>query len=201
MNRGAASGGGLRLVLGSTSAYRRQLLERLGLPFTTAASNVDETPLPGESAIDLVHRLSRSKAEEVAKRHRNSLVIGSDQLAVCGREILGKPASGERAIAQLKSLSGQRVTFNTAVHVVNSDSGANEGHLDVTTVHFRPLSDAEIERYVARDKPYDCAGGFKVEALGIALFTRVESQDPTGLMGLPLIWLAGALRRNGFTLP
>lgn len=201
MNRGAASAGGLRLVLASTSAYRRQLLERLGLPFTTAASNVDETPLPGESAIDLVHRLARSKAEEVAKRHRNSLVIGSDQLAVSGRDILGKPASGERAIAQLKSLSGQRVTFNTAVHVFNSDTGANEGHLDVTTVHFRPLADAEIERYVARDKPYDCAGGFKVEALGIALFTRVESQDPTGLIGLPLIWLASALRRNGFTLP
>jgi septum formation protein len=201
MNRGAANANGLRLVLGSTSQYRRQLLERLGVHFTTAASNVDETPLPGESPIDLVHRLARAKAEAVAARHRNALVIGSDQLAVCGREVLGKPGSGERAVAQLKALSGQRVAFNTAVHVVNSDTGANEGHLDVTTVHFRPLTDAEIERYVARDRPYDCAGGFKVEALGVALFTRVESQDPTGLVGLPLIWLAGALRRNGFTLP
>jgi septum formation protein len=201
MTRGSAHANGLRLVLGSTSQYRRQLLERLGLPFTTAASNVDETPLPGESPIDLVHRLARSKAEAVAERHRNSLIIGSDQLAVCGREVLGKPGSGERAMAQLKALSGQRVTFNTAVHVVNSDTGANEGHLDVTTVHFRQLTDAEIERYVARDRPYDCAGGFKVEALGVALFTRVESQDPTGLIGLPLIWLASALRKRGFTLP
>ncbi|MGH8175830.1 MAG: Maf family protein [Steroidobacter sp.] len=191
----------MRLVLGSTSAYRRQLLERLGVPFTAAASNVDETPLPGEAPIDLVHRLARAKAEAVAKRHRGSLVIGSDQMAVCGRDVLGKPGSGERAIAQLKSLSGQRVTFHTAVHVVNSDTGANEGHVDVTTVHFRQLTDDEIQRYVARDKPYDCAGGFKVEALGIALFTRVESQDPTALIGLPLIWVAGALRRNGFTLP
>ena len=175
MNRGAASPAGLRLVLGSTSVYRRQLLERFGLPFTTAASNVDETPLPGESAVDLVNRLARSKAEAVAKRHRGCLVIGSDQLAVCGRDILGKPASGERAIAQLKSLSGQRVTFNTAVHLVNSDTGANEGHLDVTTVHFRRLTDAEIARYVARDKPYDCAGGFKVEALGVTC-SRVWSR-------------------------
>jgi septum formation protein len=201
MSRGVAHPNGLRLVLGSTSQYRRQLLERLGLPFTTAASHVDETPLPGESPIDLVHRLARSKAEAVAARHRNSLIIGSDQLAVCGRELLGKPGSGERAVAQLKSLSGQRVTFNTAVHIVNSDTGANEGHVDVTTVQFRQLTDAEIERYVARDRPYDCAGGFKVEALGVALFTRVESQDPTGLVGLPLIWLSGALRRHGFTLP
>ena len=191
----------LRLVLGSTSSYRRQLLERFGIPFTVAASNVDETPLPAESPADLAHRLARSKAEAVAKRHRNCLVIGSDQLAVCGPDVLGKPASGERAIAQLRKLSGQRVTFNTAVHLLNSDTGANEGYLDVTTVHFRKLSDEEIQRYVARDRPYDCAGGFKIEALGVTLFNRVESNDPTGLIGLPLIWLAGALRRHGFTLP
>jgi septum formation protein len=201
VSRPPASSAGLRLVLGSTSAYRRQLLERLGIPFTVAASNVDEEPLPGESAVDLVNRLARAKAEAVARRHPKSLVIGSDQLAVCGRDILGKPGSGERAIAQLKSLSGQRVTFHTAVHVIHSDSASNEGHVDLTTVHFRQLSDEEIKRYVARDKPYDCAGGFKVEALGIALFNRVESQDPTALIGLPLIWLAGALRRNGFELP
>jgi septum formation protein len=202
MSRPAAPPGtGLRLVLASTSSYRRQLLERLGIPFTVAASNVDESPLPGESAVDLVHRLARSKADAVAQRSRGSLVIGSDQLALCGRDVLGKPGSGERAIAQLKSLSGQRVVFNTAVHVINSDTGANEGHVDVTTVHFRSLSDDEIKRYVARDKPYDCAGGFKVESLGVSLFTRVDSQDPTGLVGLPLIWLAGALRRHGFMLP
>ena len=192
---------GLRLVLGSTSPYRRALLDRLGLSFTVAAPNVDESPLPGEAAIDLVHRLARTKAEAVAHRQAKSLVIGSDQLAVCGREVLGKPGSGERAVAQLRALSGQRVTFYTAVHIVNSESGSNEGHLDLTIVHFRSLSDAEIERYVARDKPFQCAGGFKIEALGISLFTRVESQDPTGLVGLPLIWLAGALRRNGFAVP
>jgi septum formation protein len=197
----AASASGVRLVLASTSSYRRQLLDRFGLPFTVAGPNVDESPLPGESAVDLVRRLARSKAEAVAQRHTRSLVIGSDQLALCGRDVLGKPGSGERAIAQLKSLSGHRVTFNTAVHIVDSDSGANEGHLDVTTVHFRKLTDEEIRRYVARDKPYDCAGGFKAEALGLTLFDRVDSHDPTALIGLPLIWLAGALRRHGFTLP
>jgi septum formation protein len=193
--------GKLRLVLASTSAYRKQLVERLGVPFTVAAPNVDESPLPGESAVDLVARLARSKAEVVARRQTNALVIGSDQLALCGRDMLGKPGSGERAIAQLKSLSGQRVVFNTAVHIVHSDSGANEGHLDVTTVHFRRLTDEEIRRYVVRDKPYDSAGGFKVEALGISLFDRVDSHDPTALVGLPLIWLAAALRKHGFTVP
>jgi septum formation protein len=188
-------------VLASTSAYRRQLLERLGIPFTVAASNVDEEPLPGESAVDLTQRLARAKAEAVARRHPNSLVIGSDQLALCGRDVLGKPGSGERAVAQLKSLSGQRVVFHTAVHVINTAAGKNEGHVDLTTVHFRQLNEDEIKRYVARDKPYDCAGGFKVEALGVALFNRIESQDPTALIGLPLIWLTGALRRNGFELP
>lgn len=190
-----------RLVLGSTSAYRRQLLERLGIPFTVAASSVDEERLPGESPVDLVNRLARAKAEAVARRHPKSLVIGSDQLAVCGHEVLGKPGSGERAILQLKSLSGQRVTFHTAVHVINTEADTNEGHVDLTVVQFRPLGDEEIRRYVARDKPYDCAGGFKVESVGIALFTRVESQDPTALIGLPLIWLASSLRRNGFEVP
>jgi septum formation protein len=192
---------GLRLVLGSTSGYRRQLLERLGIPFTVAASNVDEERLPGESPVDLVNRLARAKAEAVAHRNPKSLVVGSDQLAVCGQEVLGKPGSGERAIIQLKSLSGQRVVFHTAVHVINTETGKHEGHVDLTTVQFRPLGDEEIRRYVARDKPYDCAGGFKVESVGIALFTRVESQDPTALIGLPMIWLAGALRRNGFDVP
>jgi septum formation protein len=191
----------LRLILASTSTYRKQLLERLGIPFTVAAPNVDESPLPGESAADLVGRLARTKAEVVARRSTHSLVIGSDQLAMCGRDVLGKPGSGDRAIAQLKSLSGHRVVFNTAVHLVLSDSGTNEGHLDVTTVHFRRLSDDEIRRYVTRDKPYDSAGGFKVEALGISLFDKVDTHDPTALVGLPLIWLAAALRKHGFHVP
>lgn len=191
----------LRLVLGSTSPFRRALLERLGVPFTVAAPHVDESALPAEQPIDLAHRLARSKAESVADRHPKSLVIGSDQLAVCGSEVLGKPGSGERAVAQLQRLSGQRVTFYTAVHVVSSETRSNEGHLDVTTVHFRSLSHEEIERYVSRDKPFHCAGGFRVEALGISLFTRIESQDPTALIGLPLIWLSAALRRHGFKVP
>ena len=201
MSRPGAPSNGLRLVLASTSTYRRQLLERLGIPFTVAASNVDEEPLPGELAVDLVQRLARAKAEAVAARHTNSLVIGSDQLALCGRDVLGKPGSGERAIAQLKSLSNQRVVFHTAVHVINTAATTNLGHVDLTTVHFRQLNEDEIKRYVARDKPYDCAGGFKVESLGVALFNRIESQDPTALIGLPLIWLTGALRKNGFELP
>lgn len=191
----------LRLVLASTSPYRRQLLERFGQRFTVAAPDVDESPLPGETPVDLVNRLARAKAEVVARRNPRSIVIGSDQIAVFGREILGKPGNPERCIEQLKAVSGQRLTFNTAVHVIQSDSGSNESHLDVTTVHFRKLSDDEITRYVARERPVNCAGGFKAEALGITLFERIESQDPTALIGLPLIWLASALRRSGLTLP
>ena len=190
-----------RLVLASTSQYRRQLLERLGIRFTVAAPNVDETPLPGEGPVDLVARLARAKAEAVAHRHRDSVVIGSDQVALFGREIIGKPGNPERCIEQLKSFSGQRLAFHTAVHLVHSDSGANEGHLDVTTVQFRKLTDEEIQRYVARERPVSSAGAFKVEALGISLFERIESQDPTALIGLPLIWLSAAMRRAGFQIP
>lgn len=190
-----------RLVLASTSQYRRQLLERFGQRFTVAAPDVDETPLPGETPVDLVVRLARAKAETVAHRHPKSIVIGSDQVALFGREIVGKPGNPERCVAQLKSFSGQRLSFHTAVHVIQSESGSNEGHLDVTTVHFRKLSDDEIERYVARERPVNCAGGFRAEALGISLFERIESQDPTALIGLPLIWLSAALRRAGLQLP
>ena len=201
MSRVSASPAHPRLVLASTSQYRRQLLERFGVRFTVAAPHVDESPLPGESPIDLVARLARAKAEAVAQRHRDSIVVGSDQVALYGREIIGKPGNPERCIEQLKSFSGHRVAFHTAVHVFHSDSGSNEGHVDHTTVHFRKLSHEEIERYVARERPVNSAGGFKIEALGISLFDRVESQDPTALIGLPLIWLSGALRRAGFHLP
>lgn len=197
----AAAPANLRVVLASTSQYRRQLLERLSLRFTVAAPDVDESPLPGETPVDLVTRLARAKAEVVARRHPNSVVIGSDQLAVFGREIIGKPGNPERCIEQLKAFSGQRLAFHTAVHVIHSDTGSNEGHLDLTTVYFRKLSDAEVERYVARERPVSSAGGFKIEGLGISLFDRVESQDPTALIGLPLIWLSAALRRAGFQLP
>jgi len=189
------------LVLASTSQFRRQLLERLGIHFSVAAPEVDETPQPGETAIDLVNRLARAKAETVARRQLQSLVIGSDQVALQGRDILGKPGTVDRCIDQLRACSGQRVTFSTAVHIIRTDSGSNESHLDTTTVYFRRLGDDEIRRYVEREKPLQSAGGFKVEGLGISLFERIESQDPTALIGLPLIWVAGALRRMGLAVP
>jgi septum formation protein len=190
-----------RLVLASTSQSRRQLLERLGARFTVAAPDVDETPLPGATAIDLVNRLARAKADVIAKRHPQSIVIGSDQVALLGRDILGKPGNPERCIEQLKASSGQRITFNTAVHVIRTDTGTNESHLDTTTVYFRKLSEDEIRRYVEREKPTQCAGSFKVEGLGVSLFDRIESNDPTALIGLPLIWVAAVLRRMGLTVP
>jgi septum formation protein len=189
------------LVLASTSRYRQMLLERLGVPFTTAAPNVDEAALPGELADDLAPRLARAKANAIAQLRPQSIVIGSDQLAVCERQILGKPGTAEKCIAQLRAVSGKRVEFKTAVHVVDTRTGSNEAHVDVTTVYFRQLSDEEIRRYVDRERPLDCAGGFKVEGLGITLFEGIESRDPTALIGLPLIWLSSALRRMGFQLP
>jgi len=190
-----------KLVLASTSPYRRQLLERLGVRFTVAAPDVDETPLPGETPIDLANRLARAKAEVIAHRHPSSVVIGSDQVAMLGKEVIAKPGNPERCIEQLKMLSGQRLAFHTAVNVIQSDTGSNQSHLDITTVHFRKLTTEEIERYVARERPVNCAGSFKAEALGITLFDRIESNDPTALIGLPLIWLANALRGSGFNLP
>jgi septum formation protein len=190
-----------RLILASTSPYRRALLERLNLPFECVAPNTDESPLVGESAQALAQRLARHKAESVAALHPDSVVIGSDQVAVRGPDRLGKPGSVERCIEQLERSSGREVEFLTAVHVVNGPAGNAEVHVDRTLVRFRPLSRSEIERYVAADHPIDCAGGFKAESLGIALFERIESADPTGLTGLPLIWLSHALRRAGIAVP
>ncbi len=190
-----------RLVLASTSPYRRALLERLGLPFECVAPGTDESPLPGESAQELSQRLARLKAQAVAAHHPDSVVIGSDQVAVRGPDRLGKPGSVERCIEQLERSSGHEVEFLTAVHVVNGPAGTAESHVDRTVVRFRRLSRPEIERYVAADHPIDCAGGFKAESLGVTLFERVESGDPTGLTGLPLIWLSHALRRAGIAVP
>ena len=190
-----------KLVLASTSLHRRQLLERFGHRFTVGAPGVDESPLPGETPVDLANRLARAKADDVARRNPRSVVVGSDQVALFGKEIIGKPGNPERCIERLQSFSGQRLVFYTAVHVINTETGSGESHLDLTTVHFRKLSIHEIERYVARERPVSCAGAFKVEGLGISLFERIESQDPTALIGLPLIWLSGALRRAGFHLP
>ena len=189
------------LILASTSPYRRDLLERLRIPFECVAPRTDETPTAGEAAAHLALRLARLKAEAVAVQQPGSVVIGSDQVAVRGDERLGKPGSAELCRQQLRQSSGQEVQFLTAVHLIDGPHGHVESHIDRTTVRFRELSAAEIERYVAADNPLDCAGGFKAESLGIALFERIESEDPTGLTGLPLIWVCAALRRAGISVP
>ena len=189
------------MILASTSRYRRDLLARLGLPFGCAAPGIDESSRPGESAVDLATRLARSKALAVLERHPRAVVIGSDQVALRDAEILGKPRTVEACREQLRRSSGQSVTFLTAVHVVDGTTGAEQSHVDETHVRFRDLTLAEIDRYIERDQPLDCAGGFKAESLGIALFDRIESVDPTGLVGLPLAWVAAALRRAGLHVP
>jgi septum formation protein len=185
------------LYLASTSAYRRSLLERLMLTFTAEAPGVDEARRADEPVAALATRLAQEKALAVAHRHPGAVVIGSDQVATTpdGR-LLGKPGSEERAVEQLLAASGQAVVFLTAVTVVRGD-GTLESHVDRTTAVFRTLSEADVRRYVALDQPLDCAGSFRSEGLGAALLERVDNQDPTGLIGLPLVWLAGALRRAG----
>ena len=189
------------LILASSSRYRRALLERLGLPFDCVAPAADETRLPGEPAAEMAARLARVKAEAVAARYPEAIVVGSDQVALRGTDVLGKPGTVERCREQLRASSGQEVVFLTAVHVIDGMAGRAESHVDRTVVKFRELSDAEIDRYIERDQPLDCAGGFKAESLGIALFDRIESIDPTGLTGLPLSWLCGALRRARVQVP
>lgn len=188
-----------RLILASTSRYRRELLARLQRPFECVAPGIDEARLPGETPSSLAVRLARLKAEAVAALHPGALVVGSDQVAVRGADVLGKPGNIERCVAQLRASSGRAVEFLTAVHVVHG-VGA-ESHVDRTVVRFRDLGDDEIARYVEIEQPLDCAGGFKAEALGISLFEAIESNDPTGLTGLPLAWLSGALRRAGIPVP
>jgi septum formation protein len=195
------------LILASTSKYRRELLSRLGVPFVCVAPNIDETAQTGERAAALVTRLARQKALAVAPDHPSAWIIGSDQVAVRvdaadGETILGKPGSAAACIEQLRRCSGQTVTFMTAVALL--ESGGNERLLeftDSTRVMFRILDDPSIERYVAREMPLDCAGGFKSEALGITLCESIVSVDPSALIGLPLIRLAAALRTAGFPLP
>jgi len=190
-----------RLILASTSTYRRELLGRLRVPFEALAPGCDEQRLPDEPAQALALRLAELKAVTVAARHPGSVVIGSDQVAVRGTELLGKPGTVARCTEQLQQSSGHEVAFLTAVHVVDGRRGRAESHLDHTLVRFRTLPADEIARYIVTDAPLDCAGGFKAESLGIALFERIESVDPTALTGLPLIWLSAALRRAGIQVP
>ena len=189
------------LVLGSTSPYRRELLARLRLPFTTDAPRVDETPQPGEAPAALARRLALAKAREVAARHPQAVVIGSDQVADLAGQPLGKPGTHDRAVAQLRAMRGQTVIFQTALAVVCSESGFEQNDLAAVEVRFRDLPDDEIERYLRAEQPYDCAGSAKSEGLGIALLDAIHSDDPTALVGLPLIRTARLLRAAGLRLP
>ena len=189
------------LVLASTSIYRRTLLERLGLPFTVARPDTDETPLPDESPQALTERLALAKAEAVlAGAADDTWVIGSDQVAELDSRPLGKPGRHAAAVAQLKSMSGRQVRFLTAVCLAGP-AGRRLQALDITAVRFRRLSDDEIARYIVREQPLDCAGSFKSEGLGIALFEEIDNRDPTALIGLPMIATARLLREVGFVIP
>ncbi|BDU17247.1 Maf family protein [Lysobacter auxotrophicus] len=189
-----------RLILASTSIYRRELLGRLRLPFDTERPGTDETPLPDEAPEALARRLARAKAADVAARHPGAWVIGSDQVAECGGRALGKPGAHDAAKAQLASMSGQAVRFHTGLCVMR-DGGPVFEAMDRTVVRLRVLGDEEIDRYLHAEQPYDCAGSFKSEGLGIALFEAIENRDPTALVGLPLIATATLLREAGFRLP
>ena len=189
-----------KLILGSTSPYRRELLTRLHYPFDVTSPEVDETPHPGETPRDLACRLALAKANAVAGRFPAAVVIGSDQVADLDGHPLGKPGNHERAVAQLRLMRGQTVVFQTAVAVVCLESGFAQTELAPVRVRFRALSDAEIESYLRAEAPYDCAGSAKSEGLGIALLESIENDDPTALIGLPLIRTARLLRAAGIPL-
>lgn len=186
-----------RLILASSSRYRRELLARLGIGFSSASPDIDETPLPGEWPRALVLRLAEAKARKVGEGEPDALVIGSDQVATHQGKVLGKPGTVANAERQLARLSGQAVDFVTGVAVLNSATGRLQTHTDRTTTEFRQLSEAEIHRYVALDQPLDCAGAIKAESRGVMLFERVITEDPTAAIGLPLIRLAAMLRSEG----
>lgn len=188
------------LILGSTSPYRRELLARLRMPFDTVSPEVDETPVGHETPAELARRLALAKARAVATRFPAAVVIGSDQVADLNGEPLGKPGTHERAVSQLRRMRGQTVVFQTAVAVACLDAGFEQVELAQVRVRFRDLSDAEIENYLRAETPYDCAGSAKSEGLGITLLDAIESDDPTALIGLPLIRTARLLRAAGIPL-
>lgn len=188
------------LILGSTSVYRRELLARLQIPFEIVSPDVDETPVAGEMPADLARRLALAKARAVAARFPQAVVIGSDQVADLDGEPLGKPGNHERATDQLRRMRGHSLVFHTAVAVACMATGYEELEIAAVRVKFRNLSDAEIETYLQREKPYDCAGSAKSEGLGIALLESIDSDDPTALVGLPLIRTCGMLTAAGIKL-
>ncbi len=189
------------LILASTSAYRRELLGRLRVPFEVVPPEVDERPMPGEKPRQLACRLALAKARAVAMRHPDAVVIGSDQVADLGGQALGKPMVHACAVEQLRRMRGQTVVFQTAVAVVCQHSGFEQADLAQVTVRFRHLSDAEIEDYLRAEQPYDCAGSAKSEGLGIVLLDAIDNDDPTALIGLPLIRTSRLLRAAGLRLP
>ncbi len=189
-----------KLILGSTSVYRRELLGRLRIPFTVESPHVDEAALPGEPPAALAQRLALAKAQAVAERFPGAVVIGSDQVADLDGQALGKPGEHARAVLQLRQMSGKVVIFQTAIAVVCLESGFCQEALAPVKVKFRDLSDWEIENYLQAEQPYDCAGSAKSEGLGIALLERIDNDDPTALIGLPLIRTATLLRAAGIDL-
>lgn len=191
----------LPLLLASSSPYRRELLDRLRLPFVCASPDIDESRRPHEPAIDLVTRLAREKAMALADQFPDHLIIGSDQVAVLGEQILGKPHTFERAQEQLKASSGNSVSFLTGLVLFNSRTGQCQVDCVPFTVHMRQLDDARISRYLHAEQPYDCAGSFKAEGLGVSLFRSTEGPDATSLIGLPLIRLVDMLMNEGVELP
>ena len=196
----AARSGARPLILGSTSRYRLELLQRLQIPFDVAAPKVDESPLTGESPAAMAGRLALTKAQAVARMFPHAVVIGADQVADLNGQPLGKPGSHEQAVIQLRQMRGKTVIFQTAVSVVCLESGFEESELAQVRVRFRELSDGEIENYLRAEQPYDCAGSAKSEGLGIALLDAIESDDPTALVGLPLIRTCRMIRAAGIVL-
>ena len=189
------------LILGSSSPFRKELMERLCLEYQTFSPDIDETRLNNETAEDMVKRLSLEKAKEIAKQHPDALIIGSDQCAVLNGKILGKPGNHENAVTQLSESSGQQVSFLTGLCLYDSSNGEYQLDLVPYNVEFRKLSHQEIEAYLKKEQPYNCAGSFKSEGLGVTLFKGFEGSDPTALIGLPLIRLSEMLRTVGVPLP
>ncbi|AYA39925.1 septum formation inhibitor Maf [Xenorhabdus nematophila] len=187
----------LPIVLSSTSVYRRQLLEKIGLPFTCASPDIDESPQENENPEQLVMRLSYSKATALQKDYSNHLIIGSDQICVLGNKITGKPYNFANAFAQLKKASGNCVTFYTGITLFNSKTGNADTRCELFHVYFRDLSETEITNYLNKEEPFNCAGSFKSEGLGITLFEKLNGRDPNTLIGLPLITLTEMLIRQG----
>ncbi len=186
----------MNLILASTSPYRAELLQRLQIPFRSEPPNTDETELPGENASDMVARLALAKARSISAENPDAYVIGSDQTATLNGKKMGKPGSHEAATAQLQACSGQKVQFLTGVALVRESTGSMQVHVEPFTVTFRMLSNSTIDNYLHAEKPYDCAGSFKCEGLGIALFSKINGDDPTSLQGLPLISLVTMLNRE-----